>query len=428
MVDRNLFLHDLAIVAIMKNEGPYLKEWLDYYLAAGVEHFYLYDNESPDNQAEVAAPYVKAGLVDYFPLPGKAMQMVAYIDAVKRFKFACRLMAFIDGDEFIYPKTNRPIAEVVDEILSHNPNAAGVAINWQIFGSNNLETADYSRGVLERFTRRAPRDWYIPPKPDAETQGNIHVKIITNPRAVKVFENPHYAIYFEKRFAVNENGGVVQGPYSHPVSVDKIVINHYYVKSREEFFKKISRGPADGNKTYAERKFETNDRNEEFDDGILHYRDERAKNFRPPDKSHAAEKLLNALMANLSPTLLPSTPPEFFAGKMETFLTCRAVAAYLRTRLPDDSPAKFFEEAALKAMLRSFDGMSFADARLFLRELPTLLTLPYPVVADIRRAAFHIIPLLMNTFRINIMWRDYAELDYIRDLLKLTEADNFAER
>ena len=25
-VDRNLFLHDLAIVAIMKNEAPYLKE------------------------------------------------------------------------------------------------------------------------------------------------------------------------------------------------------------------------------------------------------------------------------------------------------------------------------------------------------------------------------------------------------------------
>ena len=103
-VDKNLFLHDLAIVAILKNEAPYLKEWLDYHLLAGVDHFYLYDNESPDNQAEVAAPYVEAGLVDYFPMPGKAMQMVAYNDAIKRFKFHCRYMAFIDGDEFIYPK------------------------------------------------------------------------------------------------------------------------------------------------------------------------------------------------------------------------------------------------------------------------------------------------------------------------------------
>ncbi|MBQ4405038.1 MAG: glycosyltransferase family 92 protein [Selenomonadaceae bacterium] len=107
MVDKNLFLHNLAVVAILKDEGNYLKEWLDYHLLAGVDHFYLYDNDSSDNQAEVAKPYIEAGLVDYFSLPGKAMQMVAYNDAVKRFKFHCRYMAFIDLDEFVYPKVDR---------------------------------------------------------------------------------------------------------------------------------------------------------------------------------------------------------------------------------------------------------------------------------------------------------------------------------
>ena len=104
MVDKDLFLHDLSVVAILKNEAPYLKEWLDYHLLAGVDHFYLYDNESPDNQAEVAAPYVEAGLVDYFPAPGKAAQMFTYYDAVKRFKFFSRYIAIIDGDEFIFPR------------------------------------------------------------------------------------------------------------------------------------------------------------------------------------------------------------------------------------------------------------------------------------------------------------------------------------
>ena len=56
MVDKHLFLYDLAIVAIMKNEAPYVKEWLDYYLAAGVNHFYIYDNESPDNMKDVLQP------------------------------------------------------------------------------------------------------------------------------------------------------------------------------------------------------------------------------------------------------------------------------------------------------------------------------------------------------------------------------------
>ena len=105
MVDKDLFLHDLAVVTILKNEAPYLKEWLDYHLLAGVEHFYLYDNESPDNQTEVVKPYVAAGLADYIFAPGKFMQMQTYNDAFKRFKFFSRYMAFIDGDEFIFPKS-----------------------------------------------------------------------------------------------------------------------------------------------------------------------------------------------------------------------------------------------------------------------------------------------------------------------------------
>lgn len=63
--------------------------------------------------------------------------------------------------------------------------------------------------------------------------------------------------------------------------------------------------------------------------------------------------------------------------------------------------------------------MSFADARLLLRELPNLLSLPYPVVKDLRGACLNIIPQLMNTMRVNIMWRDYVELDYLQSLLKL---------
>ncbi len=385
-------------------------------MLAGVDHFYLYDNESPDNQREVAAPYVKAGLVDYIPAPGQKMQYVTYNDAIKRFKFMCRYMAFIDGDEFIYPKSDASIVEVVDDILSQDKNAAGLAINWQCFGSNGQDKADYSRGVLERFMRRAPKDW------SPGGKGNAHVKTIANPRMINHMSIPHFAVYFENVRAINENSGLVGGAFNKKITSKKIVINHYHTKSREEYAKKVSRGAADHN-TYQMKNFDVSDRNEEFDDGILKYRDERAKNFRPPDKSRAAERLLNALMKNLSPTLIPTTPPQFYAGKMETFLTCRAVSSYLKTKLPDDSTAKFFEEAALKAILRSFNGMNLADARLFLRELPNLLTLPYPVVKDVRQAAQNLIPQMLNMFRINSMWKDYVELDYVQELLKLKEAE-----
>lgn len=399
MVDKNLFPHDLAIVTIIKNEGRYLKEWLDYHLAAGVDHFYLYDNDSTDNQAEVAKPYVEAGLVDYFPMSGEVMQFVACNDAIKKFKFQCRYMALIDCDEFIYPKTRQSITEVVDEILSHDENASGLAIHWQIFGSNGQETADYSRGVLERFTRRAKRDWYIPEKTsgNAYAQGNCYVKNIVNPRRISVISDPHKINYFPGSYGVNEKAEPTKGSIPLPILTDKIVVNHYYVKSREEFSLKISRGSS-ARPTMKKKLnwFELNDRNDEFDDGILKYRAIRAKLYQPP--THDDERLFQALMKNLFP---PSS------DDIETFLTCRAV-----------SPTKFFEEASLVAVLKSLDKMNLTDAQILIRELPNILRLPYPVVRELKAELIRRLPQIMYDLHLKEAWRTYAELDYIYELLK----------
>ena len=106
-VDKNLFLHDLAVVASLKDEGHYLKEWLDYHLLAGIEHFYLYDHESTDNYNEIIKPYIDSGLVTSMVYPNEVSMYAIYNDAVKQFKFQNRYMAFIDLDEFIYPKSRR---------------------------------------------------------------------------------------------------------------------------------------------------------------------------------------------------------------------------------------------------------------------------------------------------------------------------------
>ena len=425
MVDRNLFLHDLAIVAIMKCEGPYIKEWLDYHLLAGVEHFYIYDNESPDNQAEVVAPYVEAGLVDYFLVPGKAMQMAVYKDAVNRFKFHCRYMAFIDGDEFIYPKFNKQggiITEVVDEILSQNPNAAGLAIHWQIFGSNGQERADYSCGVLERFTRRAPSDWFVSTNTQGilYPKGNCFIKSIVNPRKVNFFDDPHKANYFEGFYSVDEHSNKVVNSACLPIVTEKIVVNHYYTKSREEYNNRNIRGRASKiiNSNYNKEGFNRSDRNEIFDDGILKYRAARADLFSLEGSGEKFNRVLETLTKILSAYVSDNTPREFFIGKMETALTCRAVSTYLREKFPHNERLRIYEEASLAAILKSLDGIKLSDTRLLISELPNLLCLPYPVVKEIRNAAIEIISLTMDFMRKNEFWKDFSDLDLLRRLLR----------
>lgn len=405
MVDKNLFLHDLVVVAIMKNEGHYIKEWLDYHLLAGIDHFYIYDNESLDNQSEVVAPYVKAGLVDYIFASGKAIQMPVYNDAIKRFKFHCRYMAFIDGDEFIFPKTNRNIAEVVDEVLLGNPNAAGLAINWQVFGSNGQDKADYSCGVLERFTRRAPSNWIRLKSPC----GNNLIKTIVNPRLVNFIPEPHFGVYFDDYYSVDENGVRVNGSFNNSVAADKIVINHYYVKSREEYEKKVNRGRADVLVKRNLEDFHIHDRNEVFDDGILRYRSNRAESFSLESDVEKFNRVIESLIENLSQKNL----------SVETALTCRALSTYLRGRFPsDDDYWKVCEKSSLDAILNSIRELNLAKAQLLLRELPELLILPYPAVKDLHDACLEIISQLIEVMHSNRMWKDYVELDYIKRLLQ----------
>ncbi len=411
--DKNLFLYDFAIVAIMKNEGHYVKEWLDYHLAAGVDHFYIYDNESTDNFKEVLQPYIEAGTVTYTFYPGVGKQIRAYNDAFKNYRFFCRYMAFIDTDEFIFPQSKKSIVTVVDEIFNEKEELGGMEVNWQIYGSNFQETADYSKGVLERFTRRAE-------------QIASGVKSIANPRKLSYIASPHYLEYFhgteEILAATDEGKALVQS---------QILINHYQFKSHEEFSNKMSRGSATYYKPdfYTEDDFNHIENNEVFDDSILKYRDARA--LKKVGKAIGREidynKLIGALFQNLNPIISGENLAEdFFEGKMETFLTCRALASYLKENILDETRGAFVEKATLKAIqAAALTNLSVADAELLLSELPNILKLNYPEVKEILNISLEILARMKDEFNAQIdsfgklkFWKDFNELDNMYRILE----------
>ena len=422
MVDRKLFPHDLAIAAILKNEGHYIKEWLDYHLLAGVDHFYLYDNDSADDYAEIIAPYVAAGLVTNVKLSGGSAQYAAYNFAVRDHRFHCRHMAFIDLDEFIFPRgTVRSIGEVVDEILAAH-QASGVAVNWQLFGSNGNINADFSRGVLERFTRRAPTDWVVPiPKRDIPG-GNAQVKTIADPRRIAFVGNSHFPVYFVGNHSVNERGGRVDSYCNEPVTAERIAINHYNVKSRAEHAIKVSRGRADKGTVTASNAREGNcindawfdiyDRNEVFDDSIISYRAARAENFSIETEADRCRRMTHALTETLSDVAAGA------ASDLETALTCRAACSYLRGH-SDDVRLKIFGDAALAAVVKSLDGLTLSEAQLFISELPSLLASTSPVVDELQLAALQVVEQMMDFMREHEYWKDFADLDHLRRLIKI---------
>ena len=411
MLDKNLFLYDLAIVAIFKNEGPYLKEWLDYHLLAGVDHFYLYNNDSSDDYKKILAPYVEKNLVTLIDCPGKVMQIFAYSDAIDRFLFECRFMAFIDLDEFIFPKTNQKISEIVEEILSLDENAAGLGINWQIFGSNGQDKADYSKGVLERFTRRASKD-SIFLDGSGNKSGTAYIKTIANPRLTRSIQDPHHVAYFDDKFAVNSAGKVLPGCYNFPVLYEKIVVNHYCIKSREEFLLKQTKGRAARDGDIDTNYFITNAHNEVFDDGILKYRAARAENFSFESDEQRISRTVNSLVRTLT-----QNPPEKF--KLETFLTCRALAEKFQIKI-GDSLAEEFALARIHQSLSRDSTLIFAELQLLIDVLPEIISRPFPLAKKILQIfSTRILPAMLQTTKISRHWRDYKIYLKLQRFLKV---------
>lgn len=219
----------LAVCAIAKNEGPYFKEWIEWHLKQGVEKFYIYDNESTDCTKEVLTPYIESGVVEYVYFPGKKKQLAAYDDCFERHRLEMRWLAVIDLDEFIVPVKDRSVTE----FLHRMERFSAVEINWLVYGSGGAKNKEPG-GVMERFRKHSISQHRL----------NTHVKSIVDPRRVCTMTGCHEAARISGRATDSHGVPVTKGRGDREPQHDVIRINHYAIKSYEEFLSKRARGRA----------------------------------------------------------------------------------------------------------------------------------------------------------------------------------------
>ena len=78
----------IHVATVMKNEAPYVAEWLEFHRAAGIGHFYLYLNDCTDDTASRLAPFAQSGDVTVLHQDGHPCQGPA---------FACRVSIEVSG-------------------------------------------------------------------------------------------------------------------------------------------------------------------------------------------------------------------------------------------------------------------------------------------------------------------------------------------
>jgi hypothetical protein len=251
------------LCAIVKNEAPYLVEWVAWHRMIGFDRIAIYENDSTDATPDILGRMRRIGLIDaHIPwsnIPGSP-QFLAYADAAR--SCPADWLMFLDADEFL---VLRNMARVNDFIATFPSDVACIGVNWRLFGSSG-EKAFSPRPVMERF-RRAAR---------ADARVNRHVKCLFRPKLAGAVHM--HAPYLTGGRAVLANGAPLEmEPHGIAAEVDWSVaqVNHYFCKSLAEYQVKRARGDArlgveDPEKfeRYTDPMFEIHDLNDERDDSV----------------------------------------------------------------------------------------------------------------------------------------------------------------
>lgn len=227
----------MSLVVIVKNEARYMTEWIEFHNMLGVDHFYIYDNDSDDGLELLLKKYIDTGLVTYHFYPGKIVQLSVYNHAISHYKYDTEYMGFTDADEFLFPIEGYSIPDTLDKIFydyehhfAHSNIAGGVGVNWRSYGTSGNKK--YIEGlVIENYKKRGFDDY----------PQNVHIKSIVKPTLVKGFlYNPHAVTYkAPEYFTISEHGSMIPSAFFFDGHCDLLRINHYYTKSEEELYYKM---------------------------------------------------------------------------------------------------------------------------------------------------------------------------------------------
>ena len=227
--------YNVSLCAIFRDEADYLKEWIEFHIIIGIQHFYLYNNFSKDHYMVVLEEYIKKGVVTLVDWPIERGQMKAYQDCVNKYSGESKWIGFFDIDEFCVLNQHHTVYEFLNRF---DYSAPIVLINWKYFGSSGLIERDVKNNlVIEDFVVSWPKYSDI-----GKFFYNTAYKY--NPSR-KYGEHMHYMWAKYNNFdipPINVFGQICIGRF-FPMKSDQLPLqlNHYVTKSYKEYFEKKSK-------------------------------------------------------------------------------------------------------------------------------------------------------------------------------------------
>ena len=231
-------------ISPMKDEGPYILEWLAFHRAIGITDFLIYTNDCSDGTDLILDRLQENGIVRHerniVLRRGPHKSALKY--AMEHEAFLAADWVFVcDVDEFL----NIKIGDAsVRELIDRFPNADAIPITWRMF-SNNGHKAQFPGYCINCFTDAEPAE------PEAGTKGRF-VKSLFKPHPEIERLGLHGPVYNEAYEAETkwQSTWLENDPASNPkrpkenFGYEIAQVNHYAVRSIDAFLIKRDRGRA----------------------------------------------------------------------------------------------------------------------------------------------------------------------------------------
>lgn len=230
----------VILVTAVRDEAPYLLEWLSHYRAIGVDRIDVYCNHCSDVTIpllqEVSNQFAWLQVKVSDVRDGQRPQMLAQRDLLSREKWKYNdWVLHFDCDEFLVLHN----AVSIGELLSGMDNKTGrVVFNWRVFGSSG-HIKFLPERVTHRFTAACLNNNHRQSK---VVKSAFRPLAIDSPGIHRPNLKPGWATCFPDGSAASFiDDGAVDASRTALAQ-----LNHYIVRSRAEFCHKQARGAGGG--------------------------------------------------------------------------------------------------------------------------------------------------------------------------------------
>lgn len=277
----------VTAVSMMKDEGPYVIEWIAHHLAIGFTDLVVYTNDCSDGTDDMLIRLEELGLCHHRrnvipdglrPQPS-ALNYAQEEPVVQQSDW----VLVFDADEFLSIKYGDG---TLDSLIAaaKNEGANGIVVTWRIFGSGGV--VEWSRApVTEQYLWAAPQTW----------NKGWGVKTLFTFDADKwklgIHRPKMKAKWVETEFPdqvkwLNGSGREMEDYFkfrgwrsiTRTVGYDWVQLNHYAVKSVDSYAIRKMRGNVNNKADkYNSDYWSLQDRNEVRDETMLRYTEARNK-------------------------------------------------------------------------------------------------------------------------------------------------------